>query len=369
MFGMRNRPADPSAPGLVPWEFAGLLLTYGCTARCDICYLCAGPEHGGYMDRNTALDLWRGLDAHAAAQQRGMRIHLAGGEPFLAWPELRAIVQAAHAAGCSRLEKVETNAFWAVEDGLVRERLTTLDELGMERLVVSSDIFHQQYVPFDRVRRCVEIARDVLGLGRVIVRWWDYFNDPIDPHTMAPEEYEDVVRAELARHIDRMAGRAACKVAHLLPHAPPDAFAHEDCRGEVLHSRHVHVDRYGNIFPGTCGGIILGQARTRAHPQRPTVDAVWRQLAGSWREHPVVGAVAGGGSYALMQRACRLGYVPRPEGYANKCHLCTDVRAWLAANGHWPAAVGPAECYAGVNEYGAAGGRHDSTKRNTDDTR
>jgi hypothetical protein len=35
-------------------------------------------------------------------------------------------------------------------------------------------------VPFDRVRRCVELARAVLGPGRVQVRWWDFYNAPTD---------------------------------------------------------------------------------------------------------------------------------------------------------------------------------------------
>lgn len=346
--------SPPTPDTLAPWDFAGLLLTYACPARCAICYVHAGPEQGGWMPVETAVSLWRSLDALATAHGRTMRVHLAGGEPFSNWPRLVEIIRAAREAGLTPLEKVETNAFWATEDERVRSRLATLHELGMQKLVVSSDVFHQQFVPFERVRRCVEIGREVLGRERVRVRWWDFYADPTDTAALPAEERTAVFLDALARHPERLTGRAAATLAPRLPCGPAGAYAHENCEREVLHSRHVHIDPDGNIFPGTCAGIILGRAteapadgsdRCPSGCNRSNVAGVWHTLAATWRQHPVVAPLATGGPGELLRRVVPLGYRERPDGYAGKCHLCADIRRWLVERGFWREWVGPPACY------------------------
>jgi len=215
-----------------------------------------------------------------------------------------------------------------------------LDALGVRRLVVSTDVFHQEFVPPERVRRCVEIGRAVFGSGRVIVRWWDFLQNPVEAGRLDSAERARAFRAALARHKDRLAGRAAEQLAPLLECRPAEAFAGQNCVKEVLQSQHVHVDPYAHVFPGTCAGIILGRAGER------TVADIWQELRAHWREHAVVAAVAAGGSYELLQRAKALGYEERPGGYASKCHLCTHVRRFLFERGVWPEFIGPGECYA-----------------------
>ena len=324
---------------LAPWEFAGILLTYWCNARCAFCYVNCGPHHRTWMERGDALALWGALDRHAAEHGLKMRIHLAGGEPFGDWPRLLSIVRQARDAGLTPLEKVETNAGWAVSEGVTRSRLEQLAALGMERLIVSCDVYHQQFVPFENVRRCVEIARRVLGAERIRVRWWDFYDHPIDTRRLNTAERRAAFQAALARHKDRLTGRAAGELASLLPCQPPEDFRAEHCVKEVLRGRHVHIDPYGNVFPGVCNGIVLGNA-LRESPER-----LWPRLEQTWDQHPIVSAVVAGGSYELMRRAMALGYQPRPEGYAGKCHLCHDVRRFLFERGAYPEAVGPAECY------------------------
>ena len=335
----RKQPAAPETE-LAVWEFAGLLLTYWCNARCAFCYVNSGPEHTAGMDIADALRIWRSLDRLAARHGKKMRIHLAGGEPFGDWPRLLSLVRAARDAGLTPLEKIETNAFWATSDGLTRARLEQLDALGMELLVVSTDVYHQEFVPFERVERCVDSARKVLGPSRVRVRWWDFFNHPIDIRRLSSAEKRRAYVAAFARHKDRLTGRAADSLADLLPRYPAKHFRNLDCAEEVLRSRHVHIDRYGNVFPGVCNGIILGNALKRSP------EELWGTLAVNWREHPVMSAVATGGSYGLMERAQAFGYCELEGGYAGKCHLCHHVRRFLQARSVWPDAIGPAECYA-----------------------
>src|SRR4030042_677813 len=100
-------PETDTARELAVWEFAGLMLTYWCSARCAFCYVHAGPERGGMMSLQTAVELWRGLDELAAAHGKTMRIHLTGGEPFRDWVHLVSIIRAARDAGLTPLDKVE----------------------------------------------------------------------------------------------------------------------------------------------------------------------------------------------------------------------------------------------------------------------
>ncbi|MEP0848482.1 MAG: radical SAM protein [Phycisphaerae bacterium] len=337
--------AGLSAPDqLAVWEYAGLLVTYWCNARCAFCYVYSSPDRGGELRPADALRVWRGLDELAASHGLRMRIHLAGGEPLGDWPRLLSIVRQARDARLTPLEKVETNAFWAVRDGLTRARLEQLDALGMEKLVVSADVYHQEFVPFERVERCVRIAREVLGRGRVKVRWWDFFRQPTVVRRSDGAARREAYAQALARHADRLTGRAADMLPDFFERHAPEHFADQRCVREVLHSRHVHVDPYGNVFPGVCSGIILGNALAT------DVPALWRELAERWNDHPVVAAVVHGGSFELYERARALGYLPLPDGYTNKCHLCQHVRQYLFERGGWERFVGPAECYANARD-------------------
>lgn len=335
---MRASPSSDSQR-LAIWEFAGLMITYWCNAKCAFCYVYSAPDRGGEMEIDDAVRIWRGLDELAARGGLTMRVHLAGGEPTGDWPRLLAMVRAARDAGLTPLEKVETNAFWATDDDLTRVRIEQLGALGMEMLVISADVYHQEFVPIERAERCARIARAVLGGDRVRVRWWDFLSEPADVWRASQERKQDAFRAALARHKERLTGRAAERLSAFFERFPPEHFREEHCVREVLHSKHVHIDPYGNVFPGVCSGIILGNANQREIPE------LWDDLAENWREHAVVGPVVRGGSYELMQAAIPLGYEPLADGYANKCHLCQHVRQFLLDGGHWPDAIGPAEVY------------------------
>jgi hypothetical protein len=201
-------------------------------------------------------------------------------------------------------------------------------------------VYHQEFVPIERVRRCVEVGRKVLGRGRVRVRWWEFLHEPMDLRGLSAVERQRTYRVALQRHKDRLTGRAAERLAMLLPRYPAEHFKDGQCAEEVLRGRHVHVDPYGNVFPGVCNGIILGNVLGQG------VEAVWQELSERWRENPVVEAIVTGGAYELMERAKTFGYRELPDGYASKCHLCTHVRQFLVDEGRWPEFVGPAECYA-----------------------
>jgi MoaA/NifB/PqqE/SkfB family radical SAM enzyme len=332
----------PPARELLPWEFAGLFVTYWCNARCAFCYLHSGPDQAGRMTPAQAVRYWQGLSRVADRANKTIRIHLSGGEPFGDWDNLLAIARTAHDAGLAAngsFEKVETNAYWADSEATVRDRLRALDACGMQMLVVSADVYHQQFVPPERVRRCVEVAREVLGEERVRVRWWDYYHRAIASPAPNDADRDTAFRQALAEHRDRLTGRAADGLPKYLDRRPAESFADEHCTRAILRSRHVHVDPAGWVFPGVCTGIVLGNA------EREPIEAIWTRLSQGWADDVFLADLVHGGPYRLFQRAQALGYRPSAEGYASKCHLCTHVRQFLFECGQCRDRVGPAACY------------------------
>lgn len=318
------------------WSFAGLVLTYWCPARCASCYLCCSPARREEMSVEQALGVWESL---ATASPHGCRVHLTGGDPFGDWPRLIEICRRAHASGLRTLDKVETNAFWAVDRGEAVERLRALDAAGMGTLGISADPYHQQFVPIERCRTLASAAEEVLGAARVQVRWRDWLAEGIDTSAM-----EEPARAELfARYArggrDRYNGRAATTLAPAALCKSAGELADMPCREALLRSRHIHVDGGGMVMPGTCAGLVLGRLDIDA----PDVAGLWRRIEADWSRRPIVGTLADRGPAGLLERAVAAGHRPQ-EAYAGKCHLCWAVRSALLA-GHGDE-LGPEWMYA-----------------------
>ncbi len=339
----------PFGKTIQPWTFAGIMLSYWCNARCRFCYVSCGPQAREWVDPADAVRWWQELDELARSLGKTVKVHLSGGEPFGNWPVLLETARRAHASGLTgdgAFQKVETNAYWANDAQVVRERVEALDRLGMRKLVVSADPYHQQFVAPERVRTCVEEARRVLGPDRVQVRWLDWYEDMQDVRNTPRPQRNEIFRAALARHRERLTGRAAREMTWLLEATAPSSFADQACDQAILEARHIHIDPYGNVFPGTCAGIILGNARQQA------LREIWTLTTQKHVANPLLGALIEGGPHVLLRYAKVLGFEPRPAGYAGKCHLCTHVRQFLFETNVLGKRLGPKECYAGPSASG-----------------
>jgi hypothetical protein len=309
------------------------------------------------MSVESALNVWGQL---AQASPHGCRIHLTGGEPFGDWPRLIEICRQAYKEGLSSaggkgpLEKVETNAFWASSPQIVRDRVKALADAGMKKLAISADPYHQQFVPIQRCRLAAEVAAEVLGASGVQVRWRDWLDGGFDTAAMSDAERTDLFTSYAAHGRDRFNGRAAdmlgapeltdgrsldwlkSQVHNSRPVFLKSAhdFADMPCRETLLRGRSVHVDGSMRVMPGTCAGIVLGQlawdwAAKGGKAGAADVSEVWRSLAQTYADRPVVGTLAQQGPCGLLKLAEPMGFVPQ-KAYAGKCHLCWDIRCCLA---------------------------------------
>ncbi len=328
-----NKHVARHEPKLKLWRSAGLLLTYKCNCACEFCYYHCGPDKGGLMDVETAIGVWQSLRKLAGD---AAKIHLTGGEPFLCWERLVEILEQAQYEKLGPVDMIETNGFWATDDKIVRDRLARLDELGMSRLKISADPFHQEYVDVELVRRLAAMATEMLGADRVLVRWEKYLDDPECTETCSRAQREQQYLSSIQEYPCRFAGRAGGRLAQLVASQSVEEIAGKSCRAAFLAAKGVHIDPFGNIFSGTCSGIIVGNVT------REPLEEIWKAFdPGS---EGLVATLFHHGPAGLLEKATATGY-KRLDKYAGKCHLCTDIRQYLFEQGVERGVVGPAECY------------------------
>jgi MoaA/NifB/PqqE/SkfB family radical SAM enzyme len=339
-----NQQTARDEPKFKLWRNAGLLLTYQCNCACEFCYYNCGPDKGALMPVETAVEAWRSLQILAGETAK---IHLTGGEAFLHWDHLQEVLQRARNEKLGKVDLIETNGFWATSGRIVNQRLKRLDELGMVRLKISTDPFHQEYVDVESARRLAAIAAELLGPERVLVRWQKYLDEPVQMKDLSPTERERQYLRAIKDYPCRFTGRAAGRLAELVASTRLPCFQSNDvanakaerrdtCQSNFLGAKGVHIDPFGNVFSGTCSGIIIGNVN------ETPLEEIWRQF------HPAqsdfLNTLFHFGPFGLLDRAVKLGY-RGPRIYADKCHLCTNIRQFFLDHGIEDSVIGPAECY------------------------
>jgi MoaA/NifB/PqqE/SkfB family radical SAM enzyme len=268
----------------------------------------------------------------------GEKLHFGGGEPFFDYSHLIQCFEAAKEERMLPLGKLETNGFWCKTEKLARKRLETIKRFGVRRLAISSDVFHQEFIPVATVRRAVRLGREILGRAAVTVNTQEFLDDPVEVSHLPAEQKTEIFRSELRRHPWRIMGRAADHLSHLVEKQPKKNFAGKHCAWKMLGKRSIHIDPYGNIFPSVCAGIIVGNAKQEPLSQICTTFEL--------DKHPMVKTLAERGPLPLLEEAIASGLAEDKSGYASKCHACYAARAFFSERGMYADEVGPREVYA-----------------------
>lgn len=285
------------------------------------------------MPVDMAIEAWKSLKILTGDNAK---IHITGGEAFLYWDHLQEILEAAQKQKLDKVDLIETNGFWATSDNIVRQRLQRLDELGMNRFKISTDPFHQEYVEIKPVRRLAKIAIEMLGQQRVLVRWEKYLEQPMSIKDTPPTEREHQYIQAIKDYPCRFTGRAAGQLAQLFASTPAESFASKKCDSDFLGAKGVHIDPFGNVFSGTCSGIIFGNITENK------LEDIWKNFHPE--QNDIIHTLFTSGPAGLLESAENAGYKKR-KSYADKCHLCTDIRQFFQQNGIEKTTIGPADCY------------------------
>jgi MoaA/NifB/PqqE/SkfB family radical SAM enzyme len=336
-----NKQLRRDKPKFKLWRSAGLLLTYKCNASCEFCYYNCSPDKGGLMPVDTAIAAWESLKILTGDNAK---VHLTGGEPFLYWDRLIEILQEGKRQNLGKVDLIETNGFWADSAEIITKRLKILDELGMNRLKISTDPFHQEYVDIEPIRLLANMASDILGSDRVLVRWRKYLETAVKMKGLSPlgdglrqnEELKQQYIRAIRDYPCRFTGRAAGELAKLGATITTESLACMNCKTDFLAAKGVHIDPFGNVFSGTCSGIIIGNVN-----HKPLED-IWRQFHPAQNEF--INILFERGPSGLLEKAPSVGY-KKAKVYADKCHLCTSVRQSFFDKEIGKSVFGPAEVY------------------------
>ena len=127
----------------------GLLLTFHCQARCAHCIIRAGPDRHEEMSAQEARDWIRQIAAYR--NHYVIVVSLTGGEPFSNIGLLREVMEFARESNL--YVSTVTNGFWGISRRKAKELLKSLP--GICFLAISTDLYHQKHVPFERVMNAI----------------------------------------------------------------------------------------------------------------------------------------------------------------------------------------------------------------------
>jgi hypothetical protein len=316
----------------------GLMLSYKCPAECRHCMYACSPQWAG--DWITVDRLERYLPQLAEViepspygpQHMSLNhgLHFSGGEPFLNFKLLREAVEIAETLKIPSTF-VETNCYWCKTDELTFERLQTLKEKGLKGIMISVNPFYTEYVPFERTDRCIRISQAVFGPNVMIyqLEYYHLFKQLGVTGRLSIDEYLNLTREKSVS--DRvelfLMGRAAEKLKGLYPGDAAKRFFSTPCLPDFLRSWHNHFDNYGNFMPGYCGGISLGSWFELDQLLQDGIDL---------QNRPVLKFLVNQDMQGLFNFAAERGYHELSDGYVSKCHLCLDIRKFLAPTGDYP---------------------------------
>lgn len=155
--------------GIIQYFDLGLLVTTRCTAACKHCCFGCTPKGDQLSgDVTMTLDEMKSYVSQAALlTPSGLgRLGFSGGEPFLLQNDLVEIVRFARTFQPLRIE-CNTAVYWANSVKAARNRLVPLRDAGLDRLTISTDDFHTEFIKLENVQIALEVAREV-GLDVVL---------------------------------------------------------------------------------------------------------------------------------------------------------------------------------------------------------
>jgi hypothetical protein len=295
----------------------GLITNYYCSSACRHClYACSPKWEKKYIEEEKTAQVF------AKILELGCdSIHIGGGEPLLNVPALEAVIHKANELGMG-IEYIETNSSWYRDERSCIDILSRLRRQGIHTLLVSISPFHNEYIPYNKVKGVMAAC----GKANVSVFPWvrEFCADlaALDdtrPHSL--EEYcdqfgEDYMRTLPSRYWLNLRGRALVTYKDFHMEIPLEELLEKSCGcSELDGTSHFHIDLFGNYIPGLCSGLAV-QVEDLGTPLEP-------------QKYPLLTALYNKGITGLWEYAVKHhGYLPA-AGYISKCHLCLDIRSYL----------------------------------------
>lgn len=295
----------------------GLITNYYCSSRCGHClYGCSPKWPKEYITKEKAksnFNLIKSLGCYS--------VHIGGGEPFLNVNGLEEVLIAAKEENM-QIDYIETNSSWFTSEGTAVDILRKLKKAGLRTLLISMSPFHNEHIPFRKVKEVMSVCRKT---GVLIFPWIQEFYPELEmfdenkKHILNEfkEKFgEDYIDNIPMRYWVHFGGRAIQTYKEIYPLKSLGEILNSSpgCN-ELTDTSHFHADLFGNYIPGLCSGISL------------KINDLGEPL--NENEYPIITMLYNNGVKELLENAkAEFGFNPRKE-YFNKCHLCFDIRKYM----------------------------------------
>jgi hypothetical protein len=297
----------------------GLITNYYCSSACRHClYRCSPQWPKAYISPGRARETLQ------TVRRLGCRsVHIGGGEPLLNPDGAAAVLEVANQVGV-HVEYIETNSSWYRTHGTACALLYRLAGHGLSTLLVSISPFHNERIPFYKVKGVIAACRQT---GISVFPWVSDFVADIsafdDRQTHSMEEYqqlfgEDYLEKLPSRYWISPGGRALDTFGRFATQKPISRLAAEGSRGcsELTEVGHFHIDLYGNYVPGLCAGLSIRE-EDLGRPLNPEA-------------YPIISRLFSKGIGAFVSHAAELyNFVASRAAYGSKCELCYEIRRFL----------------------------------------
>lgn len=295
----------------------GIITNYKCSSKCRHCCYSSSPQWpDDYMTPSMAEDIFsilKGLRCHS--------VHIGGGEPLLKPEKILDILDAAQRNNIA-IEYIETNASWYRDEVSTIAVLKELKDHGVYTLLISIDPYHNEYIPFWKVKALIGACSKVkMNIFPWQMDFWDDIDAMDERSTHSIDEYirlfgRDYLLNLPTRYGLNLKGRALKTYNPMMKLQRFERILEESKPCKLLSGiYHFHVDLYGNFIPQSCPGFSIPLSEL-VHGADPDKYRIFYSLDSVGIRGLVELAVA------------EYGYIPEAE-YAGKCALCYDVRNYL----------------------------------------
>ncbi|MHA1376054.1 MAG: radical SAM protein [Promethearchaeota archaeon] len=145
-------------------------MTFRCPITCSHCFLEAGPSREEEISLKNAIDWIEQAVFYNDGFIKGLS--LTGGDPFYIENKFKAIVKFAEEVGLQTT--ATTSAFWAITK---EKAIEILKDLPLSIIAISTDVFHQEYIPFSYIKNAIHAA-EYLNIDYEIVLTTENIGSP-----------------------------------------------------------------------------------------------------------------------------------------------------------------------------------------------
>ena len=262
---------------------------------------------------NEVFTILRSLGCH--------HVHIGGGEPLLKPDKILDVLDAARENNIE-IDYIETNSSWYRDEASANDVLKELKEHGVNTLLISIDPFHNEYVPFWKVKALIKAcSKTGMNIFPWLMEFWDDIDAMDDKKIHSLDEYKQLFGNDYLLQLQKkyglnLKGRALKTYKPMMKKQPFEQILRESIPCKLLSGiYHFHVDLYGNFIPQSCPGFSI-PLKELANKADPVKYRIFNSLESE--------GIRGFAELATKE----YGYRPKKE-YAGRCDLCYDMRSYL----------------------------------------